>query len=479
MNTLRRLAIRTHRVLAWPAAVALLMFIVSGLCHPLMVWTGPRAAAFFAPQIEADGALLAAAQRVIAEGRVPAGGLIKLVPGPGGALIQQSDMEGGQRRYVDPASGNAMPDQDRLQAIWLARYYAGDQGAPLASVSYRDSFDTEYPAVNRLLPVWRIAFARTDGLRVWVHTETGELASISNRWKDGLQSVFQWLHTQKGLEGMPWLRFLVMNVLMGVLLVFALAGTLQVLLLPRRRIPRAARRWHRWLALALYVPLLGILLSGFHHLWFTELDTSIPGQRLVLDVDTSRPLIMPETAAGSRFDRMALVQTRNGHRYWRLGIPGGTQGHAITRAHHFDGAAAERGARYLPADSYAPSLSDEDYAMDLARRVLGDAVPVIALEPVTKFGPDYDFRNKRLPVWRLRVAGESLFVDTASGVLVERVGTARRLEALDFGVLHKWNPLAALVGRAGRDVLVGLFLASLLTLMMLGLVVRRGRADPA
>ena len=185
MNTLRRLAIRTHRVLAWPAAVALLMFIVSGMCHPLMVWTGPRAAAFFAPQIEADGALLAAAQRVIAEGRVPAGGLIKLVPGPGGALIQQSDMEGGQRRYVDPASGNAMPDQDRLQAIWLARYYAGDQGAPLPSVSYRDSFDTEYPAVNRLLPVWRIAFARTDGLRVWVHTETGELASISNRWKDG------------------------------------------------------------------------------------------------------------------------------------------------------------------------------------------------------------------------------------------------------------------------------------------------------
>lgn len=77
-------------------------------------------------------------------------------------------------------------------------------------------------------------------------------------------------------------------------------------------------------------------------------------------------------------------------------------------------------------------------------------------ELVTRLGPTYDFRNKRLPVWRLDY-GEpvfaSVFVDTATSGVADVLEDSDRPERFVFAFLHKWNFLFPL-GRGVQSTVV-------------------------
>src|SRR5690606_1145143 len=103
---------------------------------------------------------------------------------------------------------------------------------------------------------------------------------------------------------------------------------------------------------------------------------------------------------------------------------------------------------------------------------------VKSVEKITRFGAGYDFRNKRLPVWRVEVDATPwnvLYVDVASGVLVDRSSTGSRLENLSFSFLHKWNFLVMPLGRENRDLLLALVLGLTLLLGLLGLRMKLAR----
>jgi hypothetical protein len=126
---------------------------------------------------------------------------------------------------------------------------------------------------------------------------------------------------------------------------------------------------------------------------------------------------------------------------------------------------------------------DKDLARAIARRFTGapDSA-VTGVELVTRFSHEYDFRNKRLPVWRVDYGAPvsaSLFIDTGTGVLVDRVADREKPERLVFSFIHKWNFLFP-VGRLAQNVLVGAFAIALISLMaVLGLrmdLVRRMHA---
>ena len=94
------------------------------------------------------------------------------------------------------------------------------------------------------------------------------------------------------------------------------------------------------------------------------------------------------------------------------------------------------------------------------------------MELVTRFGVDYDFRNKRLPVWRVDYGAPhnaSVFVDTATGTFVDRLDNWQKPERYVFSLVHKWNFLFP-IGRTGLNAVVGGFVIALILLMgVLGL----------
>jgi hypothetical protein len=147
------------------------------------------------------------------------------------------------------------------------------------------------------------------------------------------------------------------------------------------------------------------------------------------------------------------------------------------RNQRFDGIPKEQSGIYIPVSRAADvEMTDEQVARQLAMDHLkvSDS-EIISVEKVMHFGPDYDFRNKRLPVWRVILATENrdiLFIDVASGLLVDRVNSASRMEGYSFSVLHKWNFLAHPIGREKRDALIVIVLGLALLLALLGVGLR-------
>jgi hypothetical protein len=156
---------------------------------------------------------------------------------------------------------------------------------------------------------------------------------------------------------------------------------------------------------------------------------------------------------------------------------------AEIREARFAGIKPDGPAIYLDAATgNVVSSGDKDLARAIARRFTGapDSA-VTGVELVTRFSHEYDFRNKRLPVWRVDYGAPinaSLFVDTGTGVLVDRVADGEKPERLVFSFIHKWNFLFP-VGRLAQNVIVGVFAIALIGFMaVLGLrmdVIRRLR----
>jgi hypothetical protein len=156
---------------------------------------------------------------------------------------------------------------------------------------------------------------------------------------------------------------------------------------------------------------------------------------------------------------------------------------AEIREARFAGLKPDGPAIYLDATTGSVMKSgDKELARAIARRFTGapDSA-VTGVELVTRFSHEYDFRNKRLPVWRVDYGAPvnaSLFVDTGAGVLVDRVADGEKPERLVFSFIHKWNFLFP-IGRLAQNVLVGAFAIALIGFMaVLGLrmdLVRRVR----
>ena len=480
MSGIHSLAQSLHRILLWPATVAFLAFLISGLSHPVMVWTGPQASSFFPPQSVFSATDVNRMLSIVQQQPVTGIAVAKLVPGPAQNYLQLTVADSNERLYFDLDSGRRIDQQDERQARWLAAYYASRDISEITGSRLITAFSNEYPSVNRQLPVWRVDFAGSDNLSLYIHTETLTMAAINNDWKRVLQTVFQLLHTQSGFAGLPWLQFLVMNVLISLVIVFAVAGIVLIFSTPKRKvIPNRDRRWHRRLALALYVPLLMLMISGSYHLWFTYLDGSLREQRLPAELPTelaTRP-DASFSAAMTTFEATPLNQVSllsNGDAlYVRLGVPAGRMKDHVSREHHFHGQVKEQGGHYLALNSANAPLDDQAYALALAAQILGEyRQNSLSANTVRFFEPTYDFRNKRLPVMRVDGGNKRLYIDTATGILVDHVDTPTRYERLSFDMMHKWNWLIPITGRFGRDIIVVIFLLGMLAMLGYGLTLK-------
>ncbi len=518
-----------HQWLGLIGGISLLVWGLSGLTHIAMVLFGPQQAAFMPPaaMVALEGARPIA--QTLAEQGIAGAVAVKTVPAPGGGVLWQVTPagDGAERRYFRPADGLEVAGGDRAQAEFLARHYLATDRT-ITSARLQTEFDADYPWVNRLLPVWKLEFAGDDGLTAYVHTETSSLAAVNNTTKTRLQSVFRALHTWEWVPpGMDWLRVIVIALMVGSLLALGLTGVAMLVTVRRRKRLPGARGWHRIAGYVLALPLIMFAASGIYHLIQSALVPPVSQLKMGRPVNVASGKWPVEKdwaliAKGRDIASVALVEGAGGQPLYRIGLApkgpmgGGEHDHGPAKAaadHGMAGhdhaammAAAQgkvpttdaeiREARFAGIKPDGPAIyldaatgnvvssGDKDLARAIARRFTGapDSA-VTGVELVTRFGPDYDFRNKRLPVWRVNYGAPvnaSLFVDTGAGVLVDRVADGEKPERLVFSFIHKWNFLFP-VGRLAQNVIVGLFAVALIGLMaVLGLrmdLIRRLRAS--
>lgn len=488
---LRKKSFQWHLWLAWIAAFALCAFIVSGLTHPLLAWTGPQSKAFMPPKAVMQADQVNAIKDILQQHQIDQAIMVKLVPSEQGVVLQVTEHNDQPRRYFALDTNAELLDFDRQQAQWLARYYALGGGADVAvkDIQFQTEFDSAYPWVNRLLPVYKVTFDHDDGLSTYVYTEINALAGLSNHYKTRVQSVFRALHTWAWLDRFDNVRIIILACLLISIIAMTLTGFALVLLLKKRPVMTRKARLHRYLAYGLWLPLLFFSVSGFWHLLHAAYSDVQRGLKLGEPMSLSALSKAPPVAdlPTMPLNQISLVQHDETLLY-RLSVAPKRQqkkspASSGEHAHHdmsateqrqarFDGQPTEQGSYYYAASSgQAISLTDKELATAIAAKQLDlQAEQVLDTQLVKRFGPHYDFRNKRLPVWQITFdseLGDRAFIDPATGMLVDRLVDLDRYEAYSFSFLHKWNFLTPFMGRQWRDVVVVIVL--LLTLLLTGL----------
>ncbi len=459
-----------HRRIALFGGVATLIWCLSGLLHPLMTSYGPQQAQFMPPRAELALQGVQPVHETLRAAQIASAVAVRVVAGEPGQLLQVTVDPDAPRRYFDLNSGEELPGMDARQALFLARHYLGESvsDADVLSTELLTDFTAEYPWVNRLLPVYRVAFATPDRLVAFVYTETNTLAAVNNRFKERVQTAFRWLHTWDWIpQQLELVRVLLIGFMVGSLALLALSGLGMLVRIRRPRRATGVRGWHRAAAWVFLLPLLALSVSGIYHLLQASIDT--PGRTLrfgePLDLDAITFNLhsqWSDISAGVPIESVSIVSDADGALLYRLGLRRDSaatpRDAASIRGARFAGVPATGPALYLNAatgEAWQPG--DRELALQLAEAHSGVGRSAFKkVELVTRFGPEYDFRNKRLPVWQVDVAAPvnaTLFIDTATGVLADRVANAQKPERLSFSLLHKWNFLLVF-GRQAQTIIV-------------------------
>lgn len=444
-----------HLRLGVIVGIFLIVWAASGLIHPLLSFTGIQPVAFTPPveSVKVEGVKNPSFLPV----QVITG--LRLVMVEGQPHYQITLPQQAERVYYNAVTGILLPKADAARATWLARHYSGEAKAKIITTTLQTKFDQAYPAINKYLPVWRVAFDRSDGLVVYVDTGEDTLGSVNTPYKETLLWLFQQVHTLKFLEGrFEELRLGIITSAMLGIVVMAALGMALLLKIKRPKTPKGGCGLHRRLAWVVWLPILAFSSSGVFHLW-VQTTNDTPQVRPADFITLTRITTLPMGLSHARDVRLSL--TSQGI-LWRAqkDVPETLKPAHSEHTHHAARTPKTITAYFRVDDGMQVPLHDADMALTIAGH---PTRPVPTL--VSMFSPEYGFANKRLPVWRVDTGNGLVFVDVKAGVVAARVSNLDKTELWSFRNLHKGQFLDAWFGitHTQRDAL----LAGVVTLIIL------------
>lgn len=475
-----------HQRIGLVMCIAVIAWALSGLAHPIISRLNPKPAA--PPPVEilaahnlGDFAGLIAGQNIqtIAQ--------LRLFQWQGEPVYRIASEQGVQYFSAQTLQPLALGDFD--YAEFLARHYLRDNEAGLRDIRLISEFDKEYLYINRFLPVVRVDFARDDGARLYIDSTLGRLATMDNDRKVFTGKFFRALHSWTWIESLP-LRKTLMSVFLILGFLTALFGLLVYIkswrlgifraeLSGRRHHPRT-RRLHRNLGAVISVFAMAFCISGLLHLLLTD-KTDAPQKHYSLAAGAADLIFntdaVNQVLANNPVEEIQLAQIGN-DLYWRIKTQKNNAPDMSEHQHHHHHHGGAETTEESDAVIYFDAVTGEQrrngwqaHAEYLAVALTHYSHNDIArTELIEKFGGEYGFINKRLPVHAVHFnnAGQpTVYVETASNTLASEVNDTKRVEGYSFAYLHKWHFLDFL-GRDIRDILTSITALLIMVVLLLG-----------
>jgi hypothetical protein len=490
MGAMNEAVFKWHRRLGLIAAVGVILSSLSGILHPIMTRLQPAPA-----KMTIDYRVPALDNAMAPSGLLRAHGLaaisdLRVVSWAGQSYYQVTLSDGISRRYFDVHDGAALGDGDRQYAEYLAREFVGEPSADVRAAAIIGAFDWEYPRINRLLPVWRIEFDRSDGMAAYVDTRTGRLGTLVDRVKAFSSVEFAILHRWQWLDPIaPVTRLIVFS----LVLLAALSVTLSGCWIYIARWSQSAVRWnlrrvHRVWGVSISLVSFIFVLSGGYHLLHLGVRGD-PGERFhppLRQHQTTNlqigPLDATKQAGFTAVESISLAQV-DGRTYYRVqpaieanaaaGAAAHQHGGHIPQGKVTPGQVAEPGTAVFISAVEGSLLPDGElrFAAEIAQdAALGSAIGKVTI--VTQFDDEYGFAFKRLPVYRVPLAGNVIaYVDATDGNIAAVIDNADRAEGWVFAYVHKLEWLTPVVATDWRDVIAAMLAFSLTLAALLGIAV--------
>ena len=216
-----------HKLLTYIGIIALLIYCLSAITHPIMAWFGPKQIQFRPPSISAQITEHHHIPEILKKYDIQNAKIIKLIPSKNDEILLQVTEDLKQpRRYFDLKTQSELVDYDHQHAKFLGTYFTGKENNDIKSISFITEYNDEYAPINRLLPVYKIAYKTDDNLTAFIDTEINQLATLSNDLRSNMRVIFRNLHTLSFLDGFEILRVIISMVLILSLMAMLSTGVI-------------------------------------------------------------------------------------------------------------------------------------------------------------------------------------------------------------------------------------------------------------
>jgi hypothetical protein len=511
---LRKNIYKWHRTLSLIIAVPVLLWALSGFLHPIMTNIRPKVATQTIQLQAIDTAKIRySLKEVLERNHIDSFHAFRIVHIANNWFYQVQVSHDREPLYFSALNGKMLTEGNWLYIQWLAKQFlegvrnnkmpvttvtiAGDQGqdccdaatdcvlkgqsnAKVTDVSLISGFTSEYKSINRLLPVYRVAFDRADGIRVYVEPTTDRFAFAMDNKRRPFDRVFTLVHTWAWLDFLGKWKFIVEFLLVSLAFVTTLMGAYIFFSTSSKKMTGnglvTARRNHRYTAIVIALFTLMFTFSGaYHALSKMNNDDNRAAvydntRYAVTELKDNRDLLRQHTK--TPVTQIGLVKM-NSETYWRIqtATPGKQQGPGdLMKTQSFP----------MPVISYyawkdGSVLPDGEriYARYLAGKFSGRfSTDIRSVTPVTKFGADHNFTDKRLPVWRIQYAvnhNERYFIETATGSLSKYINDLALMEDYSFAFLHK-HEFLGWAGKGWKDTSTMFWAMAQVVMVCFGLI---------
>ncbi len=460
---------RYHRWLGLLVGIPMILWTISGICHPLMAnfLSRPLPKAFHPPADVAHESIERSLIQVLRQNDYTTFSGFRLVRLQEHAYYQVHGRDG-SLRYFSCLTGEELEDGDTIHAEQLARQFAADEESAVAAIERVERFTGEYGLINRFLPVYRVRLTRPDSVDVYVDIIGERLATHNDSVRRVLLWVFRNFHTWSFLgerENPLRVSIIVLFSLFtltvaatGVYLFIGMKGGKKGAAKKRNR----ALQWHRWLGITFSLFLLGFSFSALL-VAFPKYRPDSDNRKIVnLQIPVSEledSLLEVLQQEPNSLHNLSIVEMNDG-RYYQVHSRN-EQGNSVVHYRNVsDGSLLQDG--------------DLQYARYLFEKISGYPRDSLTEEErVTRFREDYPFIMKRLPVYKMvssaAPAGSAWYIDTGNGYLAAHKTALGTASGLGFIFLHKFHFLDPL-GKNTRDVLLIGVTLLLLLVSVLGIV---------
>ena len=446
-----------HRILGLIVSLPVILWTLSGLLHPIMGWVKPQVAQkTYTPEVLDLNKLTVRLDSVLKANGLDRFQNIHLASfdKKSFAIIQADSSI-----YIDLKTGKISGEAKNAYITFLARHFSGDSLSSIVSIKEITEYSTEYKAVNRLLPVYRVEFARDDSYTVFIEPNTARLGGVLDNNRFVFNRLFEWFHNFSFL-GESIFKTVVVVCLIICTIGVSIAG-LYIYGFTRKSLgekgklgynKRKERNWHRLIGLMFSVSLCLFAFSGAYHL----LKKEDPIHRLQYQPNDFFSIDVLKNLPKEKFVTMGLV-TINGRAFYQCYTK-------TTKGLHVE---------YIDVDQMRSLPNgDELYAKDLVKRYFAlEDKDILSVENVTRFTGEYGFINKRLPVQKVQTnlkGSARYYIETRTGKLAADVVDSDMLEGLSFAYFHKYH-MFDFLGKFLRNCIMMIFAFGHLLSICLGM----------
>lgn len=512
----RKYMYQWHRTLSLIIAVPVILWAISGFMHPIMTNIRPKIATqMLVPDTVNNSKLKTGLANALKLNKIDSFTQVRLVHITDNWFYQVQISPEKEPVYLAAANGKILKRGNWLYAQYLAKQFLEGQektngnqqdsvanskaehdccdeaarcvlttkkGAAVTEAILITSFDEEYKSINKILPVYKVSFNRTDGIRIYVETTQDRFCFAVDNQRALFNRLFVLIHSFGWLDFMGNYKLtieiaLTLGALLTTLFGLYIFFTTQSKKSNGNKVMKI-RKMHRISSVSIALFTLMFSFSGAYHALkkFSE-DTRyryfdrhvFTAQEAILDLqDLTAVIKKPIT-------NVSLVSIY-GKTYWQVSTQAGHKNMPVQKNSHQmkNGTMPNPAAIYVSvADNQILPKGEIQYARYLANLFSKHTVKDIQkTETITKFAGEYGFANKRLPVWKVSYASnyhERYYVETATGKLSVRMDDVDMLEGYSFAFLHKHEFLTP-ISKGVKDFSTMFWAAAQVVMVVIGLV---------